>query len=297
MSSLKKLLEKTPVEALIPAGAQVVEIQSNESKLIDNRILSAPVFDAEAGAYTGFLDLRDLVSWAVFLFDEQQDESDALDIVNAGPRFFKHFTDGINVKYLSRRNAFKAVLQGSNLLEVTKLLRLGVKRVPVVNAAGRVVGIVSQTNVNKFLYENTRALKGDTAIALSTLTIGHAPVHSAQAETPAIDIFRLMDNKHISGVAVLGPAGQLVANTSSRDLKLFLRNPRRSTLLLSATEFLAQLRSDGAETPVVTCAETETLAQAMGKIAAGNVHRVYVIDARGAPKRVVTLTDIMRYIA
>jgi CBS domain-containing protein len=302
MASLRKLLEKTPVEALLTAS-QIIEIPSTDSvpdafkKLIEAEILSAPVFDAESKQYTGFLDLRDLVSWAVFLFDEQADD-ESLDIINAGPRFFKHFSDGINVKYLSRRNMFKSVRQGAPLLDVAKQMRLGVKRVPVLNAEGRVSGIVSQSALNRFLYENTKALMGDTSISLSTLTIGQHPVLSASFSTPAIEVFRLMDNKHISGVAVVDGSGVITANTSSRDLKLFLRNPRRGILSLPVAEFLSQLRQAGTDTAaVVTCHDTETLAQAMGKIASTNVHRIYVLDPKEAVQRVITLTDIMKYIA
>ena len=113
----------------------------------------------------------------------------------------------------------------------------------------------------------------------------------------AIDTFRLMDNKHISGVAVVDAAGAVVANTSSRDLKIFIKSPRRSTLLLPIARFLDEVRKDSAvEAPVVCCLPDDTLAHAMSSIATTNVHRVYVVDAAKRPLRVITLTDVMRYI-
>ena len=75
-----------------------------QQKLLDNDILSAPVYDVEAAKYTGFLDLRDLVSFTVYLYDEQQDPDDPLadtrilNITNPGPAMFKNFVDGVNVK-------------------------------------------------------------------------------------------------------------------------------------------------------------------------------------------------------
>ena len=56
-----------------------------------------------------------------------------------------------------------------------------------------------------------KELKGDTSIPLRQLSIGRAPVLAVSATTPAIETFRLMDNKHISGVAVLDAAGAVVA--------------------------------------------------------------------------------------
>ena len=143
-----------------------------------------------------------------------------------------------------------------------------------------------------------KELKGDTSIPLRQLSIGRAPVLAVSATTPAIETFRLMDNKHISGVAVLDAAGAVVANTSSRDLKHFVRSPRRSALLLPIADFLAAVRADAAvEAPAVCCTPDDTLAHAMAAIATTNVHRVYVVDPAHHPLRVITLTDVMRYIA
>jgi len=84
-------MEKTPVEVLRVPGDErdIVEISSTLSigdgfqVLLDNNVLSAPVYDSTEKVYVGFLDLRDLVSWAVFLFDEQENPADdELDLIN-----------------------------------------------------------------------------------------------------------------------------------------------------------------------------------------------------------------------
>ena len=141
-------------------------------------------------------------------------------------------------------------------------------------------------------------MKGDTSIPLCNLSIGREPVLAVQSTTAAIDTFRLMDNKHISGVAVVDASGCVIANTSSRDLKIFIKSPRRSTLLLPIAKFLEEVRKDGlVEAPVVCCSPEDTLAHAMVAIATTNVHRVYVVDASKKPLRVITLTDVMKYIS
>ena len=145
--------------------------------------------------------------------------------------------------------------------------------------------------------EQIKELKGDTSIPLCNLSIGREPVLAVPSTMAAIDTFRLMDNKHISGVAVVDASGAVVANTSSRDLKIFIKSPRRSTLLLPISRFLDEVRKDSSiEVPVVCCSPEDTLARAMSSIATTNVHRVYVVDAAKRPLRVITLTDVMRYI-
>ena len=109
MSVLKRLLERTPVEVLrTPGDARaVVEIASTLAiadgfqVLLDERVLSAPVYDPAAHTYVGFLDLRDLVSWAVFLFDEQENPADdVLDLINAAHKLYKHATGGLSLSCL-----------------------------------------------------------------------------------------------------------------------------------------------------------------------------------------------------
>jgi len=307
MSVLKKLMEKTPVEVLRVSGDErdIVEISSTLSigdgfqVLLDNNVLSAPVFDSATKTYVGFLDLRDLVSWAVFLFDEQENPTDdELDLINAAHKLYKHATGGITLSYLARRNPFRAVKSGSNLASVAAILKTGVKRVPVLNEENRVKFIISQTSVNRFLHDNIKELKGDTSIPLSKLSIGREPVLAVSSTTPAIETFRLMDNKHISGVAVVDANGCVIANTSSRDLKNFVKSPRRSTLLLPIAKFLEEVRRDGlVEAPVVCCSPDDTLAHAMVAIATTNVHRIYVVNSEKRPLRVITLTDVMKYIS
>lgn len=45
---------------------------ANMQTLVDAHILSAPVYDAATSSWIGFLDVRDLVSFVVFVYDEQK---------------------------------------------------------------------------------------------------------------------------------------------------------------------------------------------------------------------------------
>jgi len=55
---------------------------------------------------------------------------------------------------------------------------------------------------------------------LSELSIGTTPVLSVKSNSKAIEVFRLMDNKKLTGVAVVDESGRLVGNTSASDLKV-----------------------------------------------------------------------------
>lgn len=72
------------------------------------------MWDAEKQEYAGFLDVRDLVSWVVFVYDEQkvQDNTRLIDLIQHGQGQFKMSgTDGVTVscKYLEFTKCVKFV--------------------------------------------------------------------------------------------------------------------------------------------------------------------------------------------
>jgi hypothetical protein len=74
-AKLKQLLQSNSVDSIPSPKDGVIQMDASEQvvhgfqKLLDNNILSAPVWDQKEGKYIGFLDIRDLVSFCVFIHD------------------------------------------------------------------------------------------------------------------------------------------------------------------------------------------------------------------------------------
>jgi len=266
--------------------------------LLSNKLLSAPVIDKASGKYTGFLDIRDLISFCVFIYDSNIQAENLLDIVNYGVRMFKHAVDGVTVTYLSRRNPFHAVKQGAPLLEVVDILARGVRRVPITNAEGHVVNIVSQSSIIQFLQHHIGDVGSSLSEKVGELHVGSSPVLSVKKSTIAIDVFRMMDQNKRSGVAVVDEAGMLVGNTSGADLKLFINTPSMSVLQIPIVQFLNQIRNQNIDimVPVITVVPEDTFAHVIGKLAATRVHRVFVVDPKFHPAKVISITDVLRFV-
>lgn len=69
--------------------------------LIEKSFLSAPVYDSETKEYTGFLDIRDLAGFVVFVHDEQNFDNNTQlsDLIKHGSSQFKTATpEGLSVK-------------------------------------------------------------------------------------------------------------------------------------------------------------------------------------------------------
>jgi len=305
---LRKLLAETIVGSLESPKGAVVVVKSSFSPyegfktLVDHNILSAPVYDEKAQKYTGFLDIRDLVSFVVFVDDDQKSDvpQNLLELIMHGCKLFKVDLDGVTVTYLSRRNPFHPVSTSDSLLKVCEELSKGLHRVPVVDQNGNVVNIISQSSVISFLAKHQKDIKSLTGHTLAELNLGTKPVISVKQDTPAIDTFRLMDKKKISGVAVIDSHGRFVGNTSASDLKLFMKTLSLDILARPTTEFLKIIRQESIEikSPTISVNSHDSLAVAIGKLASTKIHKLFVADDQDGykPLAVVSLTDILRYL-
>ena len=45
--------------------------------------------------------------------------------------------------------------------------------------------------------------------------------------------------------------------------------------------------------PVISCVAEDTIGDVLSKLAVSRIHRVYLVNAAGAPVRAITLSDIL----
>ena len=64
---------------------------------MENYVLSAPVYDATARQYVGFLDMKDLVSVVVFVADRKVEDTDHIRHILVNLKAYKYPTDGLTV--------------------------------------------------------------------------------------------------------------------------------------------------------------------------------------------------------
>jgi len=307
----QEFLKLTKVSDAFPRPSNVITVDSKCKlydgflTLIQNNILSAPVWDSSINKYIGYLDIRDLVSFVVFVYDEQkvQEDSRLEDLIKHGIGQLKmKTTDGVTVSYLSRRHKFITANESDTLDSVTKLLaEHSLHRVPVLDENGKVVNIISQSSIVQILAKKcTKAVGDDDAdLPLSNHPeIGTSPVLSVPKTESVINTFRLLEKKNLSGIALVDDTGRLVGTTTGKDLGLFLKNPTLASLNLPVFEHLQKIRTQliDAKTPCIAVFERDKLSRAVGLLAATRVHRVFVVDGEEhyRPVRIISITDILR---
>ena len=155
-------------------GQQVIEIPAEASvsygceTLVNNGISSAPVYSKSSENYVGMFDYRDIVSFVLIAFqrkhlapvDEFEASNDDKQKQTKFGEVVKNMVivgDGGEVEArmvsdLSHRNPFYSVREESPLADAVDILgKSGVHRVNVVGANGRVKGVLSQSDVVRFL--------------------------------------------------------------------------------------------------------------------------------------------------
>ena len=277
-------------------------LSNTPQKLSTGGVLSAPVWNEETKKYTGFLDMRDLVSSVVFIAEHASTAKTrtlADLFVNA-----KWVGGAFTVTYLSRRNPFRSVKTSDSLAVVLELLaKKGpgrIKRVAVVNDEGVVVNIVSQTTLVSFLSTLLAQHSLYLGRSVEELHLGSSPVLCIADSAPAIEAFKMMDSKQVTGLGIVDSHGKLVGNVSARDLKIFVKHIDFELLAQPIGEFVKHLRQVAIDikSPTISVFPSAKFEMVVGKLAATKVHRIFVVDdeTHFRPVRVISLADVLNAV-
>ena len=151
-------------------GQKVIEIAAEAplaggcETLVTNGVSSAPVFSSKTSTYVGMLDYRDIVSFVLVAFHRRQLEKvDELEEPRLNDLVKRVVTGGAGdgevearmVSDLSHHNPFYSVLEASPLSTAIDILgKNGVHRMNVLGDDGKVKGVLSQTDIVRFLIKH-----------------------------------------------------------------------------------------------------------------------------------------------
>eukprot|EP00879_Flechtneria_rotunda_P008511 GHRR01008917.1.p1 GENE.GHRR01008917.1~~GHRR01008917.1.p1 ORF type:complete len:366 (+),score=88.67 GHRR01008917.1:967-2064(+) len=206
-----------------------------------------------------------------------------------------------------------------------------VHRVAIYDAQFRLINIISQTDIIKFLYMNQQDIGDLSKQTAAELGWAQTMVVSVGPEVSAIEAMRLMNERQISAVAVVDGVGKIIGNFSVSEMRTIMAE-HFGALALPVAEFLAlehgtefqgysriqehevtdskghrfvtdrvartRPRTPGEEVgqSLVLVKPAAPLTEILGKIVNHRIHRVYVVDDQERPCGVITCTDILRLV-
>jgi len=304
--SFEQLLENTTVDSIVP-NQNLIVIGSQDSLpkafhiLISNNIYSAPVYDSSKGTYSGFLDLLDIVTFIVHIFDSQEPKRSSADLYHLLEQVEmfdrEHAT---RVVGLSSQHPMNSISSGDSVSKAIEMFgRTGVHRIPIMEG-GKIKNVLTQSLLINWLQQNKSQIPENMRKQrVSDLSVGFKPVVSIQAEAKAIDAFRLMAKYKIHGVAVLDENGCILSNLSAKDIKVLDEDALFTKLYKSTIDLVKQIRAKriNISAPSFCVTPKGTMEEVISKLSLLRVHRLYIEDEQRKPVGVLSLGDVLKVIA
>lgn len=191
----------------------------------------------------------------------------------------------------------------ASLLQAMDVFAKGVHRLCVVDGNGKLLGILTQSNVAKYLYSKLSTAEVSKK-TLNELGLAKSAVTSINSESQVFAALTLMHERGHSSVPLVNASGHLTGSISMSDIKYVFKQFKFNMLWQSCFQFVAYVRNkqgleDGGKDryPVFETSGSDTLLHAMGVMCATGSHRLWVVDSAKKLCGVVSLTDALRVLA
>ena len=277
-------------------------------------------------------DYRDIVEYLLILFRKRSDSplshSSAANelceqVLSGTPTSVKVASD------ISGKNPFYSLSLDNSLLSAVELLsNAGIHRVNIIDdTAGRVVGVLSQTDLIRWLWNHASGLAGIFSQSLTTLGLVQSPENDGErleksphrfihhslfcvdGECSVIDALKFMSDNQITSVAVLdsssNSAASMIGIISMTDVRMIFQRNQYMDLFMSCAQWISAVLSQaGLENggrdrcPVFWVRESAQLGELVQKVLVTRVHRIWVEGEGGVGPvvGVVSLGDVLKVV-
>lgn len=268
-------------------------VKKSLNVLLQNNIVSAPLWDSETSKFAGLLTSSDFINVIQYYFSNP-DKYELVDKLQLNG--LKDIEKAIGVEPLDTasihpsRPLFEACL---------KMMGSRTRRIPLIDQDEEthreiVVSVLTQYRILKFVALNCRETNFLKKLIGELNIITEENVKSCFMTTPVIDAIQLLSQNGIASIPIVDENGILINVYEAVDVLGLIKGGIYNDLSLSVGEALMR-RSDDFE-GVYTCTKNDTLSSIMDTIRKARVHRFFVVDNNGKLVGVLSLDDILRYI-
>ncbi|MBE7560110.1 DUF190 domain-containing protein [bacterium] len=199
---------------------------------------------------------------------------------------------------------------------VNLMLSKGLKRVPVVDASGKLAGVLARLDIFRTImttapdWDAMRAQRVDIREARFVRDIMRRDTHVVPPDTPVLEVLKIIDDNDIQRVAVVGPAGEFLGLISDRTLLgafsehragwwdylvsklIFLEIGKRPKELLTSLE--NKTAREVMQTDLITVREETPIEEAVRVMVEKRIKRLPVLDGEGKFKGMVSRDSLLR---
>eukprot|EP01132_Coremiostelium_polycephalum_P004540 gene4540-5656_t len=279
-------------------------IENGFKTLIDNNILSAPVYDENEKRYCCFFSFTDLIHEVLeatsTIFLPQGDITTVMNILIEKDLFKKHRVG--DIANISKRDPFIVIDSDKRLDEVARLIvNNRLRRVAVIDQRGELCNIITISRIIEcisHLFEMDRELGVLGEKKIRDIKIGSGDVITIQSNEKALEAFRLIARMGISGIGVVDSQKKIVGVISEHDLNIIKSHCQYLSLLyLPISEYLEALQKIcGQPRSTITCKKTDSFKDVVQKITENKIHRIFVVDDDNRLEGIISLVDILEQV-
>ncbi|KAK0626701.1 hypothetical protein B0T14DRAFT_534801 [Immersiella caudata] len=269
-------------------------IKKSLNILIQNGIVSAPLWDSRNSAFAGLLTSTDYINVIQYYcqFPDQLNQVDQFRLCN-----LRDIEKAIGVVPLET----VSVHPMRPLYEACRrMLKTRARRIPLVDTddeTGRetVVSVITQYRILKFIAVNneqhTMLLKKPVGeLGLGTYT----NLATATMSSSVLDVIHLMVKHNISAVPIVDQEYKLLNVFEAVDVIPCIKGGAYDELSATVGEAISRRAEDFAG--IYTCGEDDRLDSIFDTIRKSRVHRLIVIDDDSRLKGIISLSDVLKYV-
>ncbi|KAL4943599.1 hypothetical protein BDV06DRAFT_132869 [Aspergillus oleicola] len=270
-----------------------LSVKESLNILIQNGIVSAPLWDSKSSTFAGLLTTSDYINVIQYYFQNpaaldqiDQFRLDSLREVEKALGVAPPETISIDPE----RPLYEAC---------RRMLESRARRIPLVTNDSQtdrhlVLSVLTQYRILKFVAVNvsdTQKLKKP----LGEIQLGSfSNVATASMDTPVIDVIHILVERSISSVPIVNSEGVVYNVFESVDVITLIKGGVYDDLSLTVGEALKKRSPDFPG--IYTCSLNDGLDTIFDTIRKSRVHRLVVVDDNFRLKGVLTLSDILQYI-
>ncbi|KAI1008051.1 5'-AMP-activated protein kinase subunit gamma [Podosphaera aphanis] len=298
-NTIREFLKKRTSYDVLPLSFRLIIldtdllVKKSLTILLQNGIVSAPLWDSHTSAFAGLLTISDYINVVQYYWQN----ADALQQID-------------QFRLSSLRDIEKAI--GVSPLETVsvhpsrplyeacrQMLKTRARRIPLVDIddeTGRemVVSVITQYRLLKFIAVNVteteKLRKSVSEIGLGT----YEGLQTATMDTSVIDIIHTMVKYSISCVPILDEEQRVLNVFEAVDVIPIIKGGAYDELTTGVGDALSK-RADDFD-GIYTCSKEDRLNSIFDTIRKSRVHRLVVIDDDNRLKGIISLSDIFRYI-
>ncbi|EEP80184.1 nuclear protein SNF4 [Uncinocarpus reesii 1704] len=246
-----------------------LSVKESLNILIQNGIVSAPLWDSNTSTFAGLLTTSDYINVIQYYFQ--------------------------NPAALARIDQFRL----SSLRACRYMLSSRARRIPLVSYDSQtdrqlVVSVVTQYRILKFMAVNVQQTQ-NLRKPLKDINLGtYKNIVTASIDTPVIDIIHKLVERSISSVPIVNSEGVVYNVFEAVDVITLIKGGVYDDLNLPVGEALKQRSPDFPG--IYTCSIEDGLDTILDTLRKSRVHRFIVVDEFFRLKGVLTLSDILHYL-